>query len=132
MAEMTEIYICPACKEAYASKSEAMDCLREHKVKAQIYICPACKEAYESEYEAEDCLRSHSIEEEMGWACDCGMAFINEAAWRYHSRTCPYVKPSCDTCNNYDNGRRHAPCERDVFSEDMSPCDDYRKVKVAP
>ncbi len=97
----------------------------------EIYVCPVCDSAYAREFEAMDCLRDHDIEEDMGWVCDCGMAFRSETEMQYHSSRCQDCKPSCHTCNNYDDGRRHAPCERDVFSDDMSPCGGYRKVKVA-
>lgn len=98
-----------------------------------IYICPVCDAAYATFDEANDCLRDHCPDEDVGWICDCGKAFRSELQALLHFSKCRQAKPGCINCNNYDQDLnvRHAPCERDNLSSDMSACSEYRKMKVA-
>lgn len=96
-----------------------------------VYACPVCDNVFKTEYQARECLEGHEIEVTFGFVCGCGRAFTSNLEAMYHASTCPEAGPGCQSCNNFVDGKRHAPCMRSCFDEDMSPCDEYRKVKVA-
>lgn len=97
-----------------------------------IYVCPVCNHAFQTEDEAQACLWDHDVEVTAGFICDCGKAFISELEFDLHISRCGRVEPGCNSCNYYDAGKRYAPCPRPYFSENMSSCNEYRKLKVAP
>lgn len=93
-----------------------------------VYICPVCHEEFSTE---EDALECCEIRCRDGIICDCDSAFIDPYEFQSHASRCARAKPSCLICNHYDAGARirHIPCERDRFSDDLEPCEDYVRTK---
>ncbi len=93
-----------------------------------VYLCPICNEVYASEDEARECCEPEC---EPGFICDCGDAFLDGDEFQRHASRCPEIKPSCLSCNNFEAGAKkwHVPCERAQFSDDMTPCEEYRRIK---
>lgn len=98
-----------------------------------VYVCPFCQEAFDDEWEAEDHLSTHEIEMKIVFECEgCNYRFDTLSAAVRHELECLSIPDTCENCNNYEEGKRHFPCERPYYDMDMSPCAIYQRAKVAP
>ncbi len=101
-------------------------------IEKTVYVCPVCKETFDDESEAQDHLSDHEVEEEYIYECEaCGDTFDTLGEAKNHEAVCSYISNSCKNCHNFEYGKSNAPCPRVIFDEDMSPCDEYQRMKVA-